>query len=324
MAQPTNAFSVYDAKGTREDLADYIGLVANMQTPFYARAATTKATNTYHEWQTQALATPADNKAAEGDIITSYDSVTATVRLGNYTQISTKSFVITTSEQAVLKAGRADEVAYQAILKGRELQKDIETTLVGTNKARAAGNDSAPTRQMAPVTSWIVTNVSKASDGTNPTGDGTDARTDGTARALTETQLKDVMQSCWNNGGQPKLILCSAANKRIISQFTGNNTRMINMGETKTMSQSIDYYETDFGMLEIIPDAHMRSAFRSSAVSELLVLDMEYWQRPVLVPITMRELAVTGLFEAPRLLFSEHSLACLNEKASGIVADLTA
>ena len=139
MAQPTNAFDTYDAIGIREDLQDVIYSIAPTETPFMSAAAREQIKNTLHEWQTDSLASAATNNAViEGDEAT-LDASTATSRIGNFTQIMDKTVVITGTQEAVDKAGRASELAYQIAKKSKELKRDIEATLL-TNQARVAGN----------------------------------------------------------------------------------------------------------------------------------------------------------------------------------------
>ena len=78
----------------------------------------------------------------------------------------------------------------------------------------------------------------------SPTGDGTDARTDGTQRALTESLLKTAIQSCWTEGGNPSCVMVGPHNKTVISGFTGGSTRF-DKGEDKKLFASIDVYESD-------------------------------------------------------------------------------
>jgi len=89
MAQPTNTFSSYDAKGNREDLVNAIYSVDQTKTPFTSAIGKISATATLHEWQTDALAAAGANAVIEGDDAIT-DASIATVRLGNYTQISDK------------------------------------------------------------------------------------------------------------------------------------------------------------------------------------------------------------------------------------------
>jgi hypothetical protein len=62
------------------------------------------------------------------------------VRLGNICQISYKVAQVSGTAQAVDHAGRDNELAYQEMLKGLELKRDMEFNLVGTNQAKNTGS----------------------------------------------------------------------------------------------------------------------------------------------------------------------------------------
>ncbi len=313
MTQPSSTFDTYDSIGNREDLSDVIHNISPTDTPFLSACAKAKAEGTLHEWQTDALAAVADNKVIEGDEANP-DSITATARFGNYCQISDKIPTITGTQEAIRKAGRKSEMAYQIAKMGKEIKRDMENALVGLNNARVAGSSSVA-RELASVQAWIATNVDKAvSDGSNPTGDGTDARTDGTQRAFTETMLKSVLQQVWTSGGDPGTIMVGAFNKRIASGFTGGATRM-DKSEDKKLYATVDVYVSDFGEHKIVANRFVRTR-------DCLVLDMEYWKIAYLRPFTTFDLAKTGDTEKKQMLV-EYTLQACNQKASGIVADLT-
>ena len=313
MAQPTNTFDTYDAVGIREDLQDVIYSISPTETPFMSSAAREQVKNTFHEWQTDALAAAVTNNAViEGDDAT-LDAASATSRIGNYTQIMDKTVVITGTQESVDKAGRASELAYQIAKKSKELKRDIESTLL-TNQARAAG-DSSTARTFGSIGAWIATNDNLAGDGTSPTANnGSDARNDGTQRALTEDMLKDVIKNVWNAGGNPSVVMVGPFNKQKISGFTGGSTRF-DASEDKTLYTSIDVYSSDFGDLEVVPN-------RFSRDRDALVLDMDYWSVGFLRDFTMHELSKTGDAEKRQLLV-ELTLISRNEAASGGVFDLT-
>ena len=84
-------YQTYQTVGIREDLADIIYSISPTETPFMSGVAKTKATNTSHQWQTDSLADVAANAAVEGASI-SYGTMSATTKLTNNTQISTKAF----------------------------------------------------------------------------------------------------------------------------------------------------------------------------------------------------------------------------------------
>ena len=81
MAIVTNTFTTFDAKGIREDLSNIITNIAPEETPYLSNVRKESISNSLFEWQTDTLAAAAANKQLEGDDVTSFDSVTATVRL---------------------------------------------------------------------------------------------------------------------------------------------------------------------------------------------------------------------------------------------------
>lgn len=317
MALPTNTFSTYDAIGNREDLSDEIYRIDPTDTPFMTGVSKTKASAVNHEWQTQALAAASGSNAVlEGDDATT-DAATPTVRLGNVCQISDKVARVTGTQQAVEHAGRDDELAYQEMLKGMELKRDMETILVGTNQAKVTG-DATTARTTASILSWIKSNTSKGGGaGADPsTADGAGTRTDGNQRAFTEAQLKSVLSAIWTNGGKPDTIYTGAFNKQVFSTFTGRATPTED-AKSKKIQASVKYYESDFGELSIVPNRFQRAR-------DVLVLEMDKWElahlngrKMVSVP-----LAVTG-DSRRRQILSEYVLVSCNEKASGGVFDLT-
>lgn len=313
MAQPADTFSRYDAVGVREDLSDMIHNISPTETPFLTAAKKGKAANTYHEWQTDALAAVSDNKVIEGDEATT-DAAAATVRLGNYTQIADKVVRVTGTVEAVSKAGRKKEMAYQMAKRSAELKRDMEHALVGLNNARVAGSDSVA-RELASVQAWLATNTDfDATSGADPTGDGTDARTDSSAtRTLTEAMLKDVLQQCWASGGNPDVLMVSGPNKQVASGFSGGATRF-DKSEDKKLTAAVDIYVSDFGQVRIVPNRFLRTR-------DALVLDMDYWGVDYLRPFNTHDLAKTGDTERKQLIV-EYTLSARQEAASGIIADL--
>ena len=312
MAQPTNTFDTYDSVGEREDLSDVIYSISPTDTPFLSSAAKTQATAVLHEWQTDSLAAASTSNAViEGDEAT-LDASTATTRLSNSTQIMDKTVVITGTQESVDKAGRASELAYQIAKRAKELKRDMEATITG-NIAEVGGNSSTA-RKMGTLGSWVTTNDDLASDGASGAGAGNAAHTDGTQRAFTESQLKSVIKSVWNAGGDPSMVMVGPFNKQKLSGFTGNSTRF-DAGADATLYTSVDVYASDFGQLQVVPN-------RFSRDRDAYVLDMEYWGIAFLRDFSMHELAKTGDSEKRQLLV-EATLESRNEAASGLVADLT-
>jgi len=311
MAQFSDTFDTYDSIGEREDLSDVIYNISPTDTPFLSSAAKTKATAVLHEWQTDSLtAAVTDNAVIEGDEVT-VDAITATTRLSNSCQIMDKAICITGTQEAVDKAGRASEIAYQIAKKAKELKRDLESSLT-SNNAEVTGSATAA-RVMGGLRSWVATNDVMGTSGTSG-GLGNTAATNGTQRVFTESLLKSVIKSVWNAGGNPTMIMVGPFNKQKLSGFTGNSTRF-DAGADATLYTSVDVYASDFGQLQVVPN-------RFSRDRDAWVLDMDYWGVAFLRDFTMHELSKTGDSEKRQLLL-EATLESRNEGASGCVADLT-
>lgn len=100
------------SKSIREDLEDIIYNISPTRTPFMSNIGRTTADQTYHEWQTDVLASPdATNARVEGADATDM-SYTATNRVGNYTQISDKVINVSGTSGSVDTAGMKTLEAY--------------------------------------------------------------------------------------------------------------------------------------------------------------------------------------------------------------------
>ena len=311
MAQLSNTFETYDAVGNREDLQNVIYNITPTDTPFMSSIGTGTATFTKHEWQTDSLASPAANAQAEGDDSPSA-ALSATTRVFNHTQISYKPVMVSGTQEQVIHAGVNSELAYQIAKAGKELKRDMELALTGKTAAGAGSGNGASARTSRGFESWIVTNNTYGSGGSNSSG----SVTDGTQRALTETILKTEIKNCYDNGGDPDLLIVGSFNKQKISGFTGNSTRM-DMAEDKRLITSIDVYVSDFGEVRVMSDRVLRSSGRSA-----LLVQTDMFATGYLRPFQTIELAKTGDAEK-RLLLAEWTLIAKNEASSATIADLT-
>ena len=317
MATPANTTSTYDAIGNREDLSDIIYDISPTQTPFISGISRNSATATSHEWQTDSLATAVSNNAViEGEDATTTAAI-ASVRLGNYTQISDKVPRVTRTQRQIDSAGRGDELDYQIMKSAKELKRDMESTLLA-NKAKVTGSESVA-RECAGVESWIADNVDLGVGGVAPTGDGTDALTPGTNRAFAESQLQGVLASIWDEGGEPDTIMVGSVVKQAMSGLVnggaaGTAQRVVD-GNAKTVTSAIDIYVSDFGSLAVVPN-------RFQVQTSMLVLQMDMWCMSTLAEFQETPLAKTGDSDRVQLL-SEYTLEAKNAKSSGIIAALT-
>ena len=313
----TNTFTTFDAKGIREDLSNVITNIAPEETPYMSNIGRESVSNSLFEWQTDTLASAAANKQLEGDDVSSFDAVVATVRLQNYAQISRKTIVLSATEEVVNKAGRRSELAYQIAKRGSELKRDQEFSLL--NGAVAAAGNTTTARGTASLGAFIKTNVDMQTNGANPsyTTLPNSARTDGNVRTFTETILKNVIQQVWAAGGTPKILMTGPINKQRVSGFSGIASARYNLNggdRPATIIGAADIYVSDFGQVQVVPNRFQRER-------DAWVIDPEYAKMTTLRPYQQVELAKTGDAEK-RMLIVEWGHKVLSENAHGLAADL--
>lgn len=305
MAAPTNTLLTTAAIGNREDLTDVIYRISPTQTPVLNLSAKTKATNTLHEWQTQDLASAAANAQAEGDTLTA-TAATVSVRLTNRTQISAKAVAVSGTQRAMNPAGRNDELSYQLSLKSLEIKRDMELGLTQNDVLATAPRQSRGLR------GFVVDNVNN-NGGTLASYINNTGYTAGTQRAFAESQVKDVLQKIYTAGGEPDTIMLPPAAKQTFSGFTGNATRF-DKSEDAKLYASVDFYVSDFGTLQAVPNRFM-------ATRDVFLLQSDKLAIAYLRPFQTIELAKTGDADLREILV-EYTLECRAPKAHGAVYDI--
>jgi len=312
MAIVANTYTSYDTIGIREQLDDMIYNIAPTDTPFMSGIKKGKAQNIYFEWQTDTLAAAANNAQLDGDDVASFTAVVPTARIGNRTQISRKVFLVSATEQAILKAGRKDEVAYLTALKIKELKRDQETAL--TQNTTAVTGSTGVARQTRGLEGWVATNSSLGVGGANPVPGTNTAPTDGTQRAFSETILRAGLLAAFTAGGNPDTLMVGPGNRQVVSTFTGNATRF-KKAEDSTLNSTISVYISDFGELKVVPNRFQRNR-------TAFALQMDMWELMMLRSYDTVELAKTGDADK-RMIVVEYGLKANQEAASAALRDLT-
>lgn len=319
MALVDGTFTTYDAKGLREDLENAIYDISPEETPFISSIARKKISAKTHEWQTDSLASAiTTNAQLEGDDA-SFTTPAATTRVGNYAQIMTKTCIIAGTEEAVDKAGRTSEMAFQIAKRGAELKRDMEKTMLD-NIGGGAGTIGAA-RTMATMGAWIKTNDKFESGGASPTytsGVPAAARTDTTQAAYTETMAKAVFSLCYTSGANPKVMMVGPWNKAVVSGFSGVATRNFDLSNVSprptAVIGAIDVYVSNFATVRVIPNRHQRDR-------DAWFLDWEMLAIRTLRPMFTEPIAKTG-DAIKRALVWEGTLQVKNEAGLGLAADL--
>ena len=313
MAQPTNTYDAYDLVGGREDLMNIITNISPTDVPFQSNIGRSKATAILHEFQTDALATPASNAVIEGDD-SAAEAQVATVRETNRTQISKKVVLVTGTANATVKAGRGkNELSYLLAKAGKELKRDMEVDL--TSKNPAVVGDASTARKLRGAEAWIYTNTDYGTSGATTSAG---AVTDGTQRVFTETMLKTALQACFTEGGDPDCVMVGPFNKTKVSGFGGIATLYRDTAGSKGQASimgAADLYISDWGEVKIVPNRFQRDR-------TALIIEKDKWAVAYLRPFRQEKLAKTGDSDKVHMLV-EYTLESKNQKSSGKVADLT-
>ena len=317
MAQPTGVTVTFSSVGLREDLENVIYDISPTDTPFMSMGSRTDAIAVNHEWQTDSLAAAADNFNQEGATLTAA-AAAATTRVGNICQISLKTTLVSGTLDAVSKAGRKEELAYQMSKRSKELKSDMERALVGVNVAKDPMDADDAIRKLGSLTTWVNTNIDKASNASQGSGAGAAARSDGSARAFTETLLKAAIVSAYDEGADIKYLMMAPSAKQTFSSFVGVGGASGVSNFTDTSDQRIiggmDVYVSDFGEMAVVPNRFQRAR-------DVWLLDPEYYGVAYLRPFFQREVASTSDGEQ-RAIIVEYTLVVKNEKALGAVYDI--
>lgn len=287
--------NTYVAVGNKLDISDLISNISPSDTPVYSLIGKASATATYHEWLEDSLPSAAANKQVEGFTYTTATPGTRT-RLGNYTQIFTRGYAVTDTQEVVQKHGVKSELAYQMQKAMKAIAFDVEKALIEQATKAAGAADTA--RQFGGLPYWITTNVEANG---------------GTARVITEKVIVDALQHAWNQGGTPGVLICSGGNKRNISALTDSATKYIKEEDT-TLGRTVEVFESDFGRVKILMDRFMPD-------TQMFVVDPSLWKVAMLRPFKTIDLPKTGDNEG-KVIVGELTLEARSQAANALIKDL--
>lgn len=239
--------NTYDTVGNREGLTDRVADLFADEVPLMAMCRKVPATSTKHEWQSDTLAAASTTAVVEGATI-SYTQPSARSRHANYTHIRTRNWDVTHTQMAVKTAGIKNEKARQVMKAMKALMTDYEKIFLNSGNTAVGATNTG--RSAKGLQKAIVSNTAVG------TGTGNSANV-----ALTEKNVNLVMADIWEDGGNPKALLCGSYQKQVISEdFSAKTGFSFNVdASTRKAIANINSYEGAFGTLEIIPDRqHMK------------------------------------------------------------------
>jgi len=227
-------------------------------------------------------------------------------RRENWTQIFSKTVLVSGSELAVRHLAVADELDFQKAKALRELLRDLENTVINgiaPESDRVGG--ASVRRTMNGMLPQLATNRFVPGANGFPTGGDLD-----------ETKLNAALRLIWEcSSGQVDLIVVNGFQKRAISQF-GAGSRAYSPDDPRYTNQ-VAIYESDFGVQRVVLSRWMpRDAVLLVDSSRIQVLPLAGRS------FQYRSLAATGDFEKGQVL-GEYTLELRNESAHGVIRGLS-
>jgi len=299
MPTVSGTLQTYTQVGKREDVEDIIYDISPTNTPMLSSIGSSTASATLHQWLQDELAAVATNANVEGADAGTASTVTQTVKTAN-TQIFDKVVQVSGTAEAVGTYGRTSDLAYAIAKAGKEIKRDIEHSFVGASQAGTAGNGSTA-RQLTSAANQI------ASATTN---------TAGSNRTFSEALLLDVLQKCFEAGGEPNQVQVTPSHSVVVAGFATASGRQRDFASSTTIVNAVDIIISPFGQVSVVPNRFLDA-------NTVLVLDTEFWSRAVLRPMQTVVLAKTGDSDKRQML-TELTLVCENDSASGKIDALTA
>lgn len=314
----TALHETYDMSGGVEEVMDAVYNIDPTETPFMSNIGRGSTGNVLFQVPVDTLSTASGTPVVEGYFVGDSTAVVTDVTvIGNYVQINERDYQVSGTSRAAQWYGRDDTLGYQRMKAVKELKRNMETALLLNNSAEAGASGTA--RETAGLPAWIKTNIdSSNTNSVDPVWSTivTQGRSDGVTRAFTEAILKSVVKQCWDNGADPTILMVGSFNKQAVSAFTGIADSRVNYtpGEMNTIIGAADFYQSDFGMLAVIPNRFQRAR-------DGFVIDPDYAEVRYLRPVEFHEIAKRGDADA-ELITVEFGLCVYNEQAHGLAADL--
>jgi hypothetical protein len=161
--------------------------------------------------------------------------------------------------------------------------------------AKAAGTNGNTTGTTPSYASAVVVGVTAGTTG---------------SVAMTIGDITEGMQLAWTDGGEPDVILASAAQKNYIDTFTSLATRMVDIGRTDPLpiSQSANVIVTSYGTAKVVLSRYLN---RNAAIG----FDLPQWALGQLRAPKVVDMAKSGDNDS-KLLVSEYTVIARNPNSS--------
>lgn len=255
---PTNTLITPSVVKVAESVEDKIYNFNPSDAPLLSMIGRRPIANVYHEWQRDSYRTPDQTRGAIEGADATYSAQTEPTLLNNRTQIFQDTVSVSNTAEKVKKYGRSSELSRLKTKKMLELKRDIEAAAIASG-ATVTGTSSTAAK-MRGLYGFITNDrLGVAGSPASPDPTTNTAPVAGTPESFDEDDLKAGLQSCWENGGDGSVVLCSPAHKVRISTFTGGVQRTNEVGgrQAAVLNAAFDFYRGDFGVTKVVPNRVM-------------------------------------------------------------------
>ena len=331
-----------------EDLMQKIFDISDIPLPFTDRISSGSHSNEAPSWTLDRLLSPDLTNAVVDGADAGVDQSNLGIRVNQHSQISQKTLRVSVRANDVNTVGFQNSMAYQLMMRGNELRRDVEAIML-SNQASVADDGAAVAGLSAGVNAWTVgTDIFGNATGSADRGalgaDGgwLDTPTDGlvasavlgTVRALSLGTIQDVAQSVWQLGGDPVLVMSRPAVIRGLSTFMFTSSAQIATLDRDTAGSNsaaealmtVNVLITDFGVTMQMIANRLQQAMDAPATElndSLFVMDPSQWMQSFLTGYNSAPLARTGTAVNSQIT-GDWTLKCLQWEAQGVVADIDA
>ena len=292
------------AVSNREELTDVLTILAPEETPVLSSASKKKSSATFTEWTVDALSAPVTTGVAEGADVTAFtDQFAGRARLGNYVQKFRRNFQVSDLQEAVESVGPA-KIAQAEAKAIRELKRDVEATLIGTQD-RSIENGAGTPYGLRGLGDWI--------DSAGPADVPANFRTPAssiydisTSGAFSELALNNLISSIYRETGNTSnlMLVADTGLRRTIADFARvsagatENIRSVNYdGNKAEIKLSVELYQSDHGIVSIVnmnPDTAPATLAGGTSFNDGYLINPEYYGVHELIPMGSTRLPNLG------------------------------
>lgn len=326
----------------REDVMDTLWDISAIPLPFTDMVGTDNCKQEYKEWTTDKLGDPdVTNGIVDGADAGTNDTASGE-RMGNHCQMAEKVVKVSHRAQAADTIGYSDALAYQLMMRQRELRRDVEAiclteqgslAMTGSVAGRSAGFFAwiRDTGASTPGNALVGATGNRDGFGSGVVDGDTYSESTfvaGTDRALTETLVRDACQYAYEDGGNPTVLMAIPALVRKFSEYLFTSSARIaslysNVGQdtqAAVAKGTVNFFSTDFGIsLELTPNRIMQP--ETSSHTNVGIIDPEYLSIGYLQGYRTDALAKTGTADN-RQMTVDFTLIVNNLDAHATICDI--